>query len=375
MKKFLLSWCALVLMSAVSFADTYIVTGGNGTLFGSTWDPNSSCVLVEQSDGSLVYTKADVTLSAGDIEYKYLTKEAGWNGWQLPKDGNKKLNIPKAGRYDITFTLSADKSADNVNAVFKEEVTVVPAIQLHSNIKEANWSSLDFVWNADNTVASLTVSEVQGAKTYEFGLKFDGAWKANGAVITKENNTTNLSSGDGNMKLESAATGDYVFTYTLATQELAVTFPEGETPQPTLPAVALMGIDGDWNTGKEFTPAENKETTTVVVTLAAQTYEFKVKVDNSWLGNYGEMTRENCTGWVFEDTGLTNAKIVADMAGDYTFTWTYATKALSVTYPSITTIVDAIDAESQVAIKVVRNGQVLIIRDGVAYDMMGQVQE
>ena len=108
-----------------------------------------------------------------------------------------------------------------------------------------------------------------------------------------------------------------------------------------------------------------------------------VLVDNKWLTNTGEMTRDNCTGWLFENLdGMgNNAKIVADVAGDYVFVWSIADSKLSVTYPMAGE--EPVDPETAVddvtvgvkAVKVIRNGQMYIIRDGVIYNAMGQIAE
>lgn len=143
-----------------------------------------------------------------------------------------------------------------------------------------------------------------------------------------------------------------------------------------VPTIQVAGsffelVDGKWDI-RDLTPAEDKSIASIKVTMEAGTYEFKVIKDGSWLGNNGTMERSNCTGWNFYgDAG--NAKLKADVKGDYTFTWTYETNALSVTFPAATAT-DLIGADSDSkAVKIVRDGQLLIVRDGVTYNMMGSV--
>ncbi len=105
-----------------------------------------------------------------------------------------------------------------------EEVATV--IALHGDFKVSTWSTLDsFAYNEDKSVATFTVDALDAEKTYNFGMKFNGEWKANGAEITSTNNSTNLGEGSGNMKLITTVAGDYVFTYVVATQVLTVTYP------------------------------------------------------------------------------------------------------------------------------------------------------
>ena len=142
-----------------------------------------------------------------------------------------------------------------------------------------------------------------------------------------------------------------------------------------LPAVTLMGEMNNWG-GTAMTASDDKLTASATVTLDVKTYGFKIVVGSTWLTdpNFGTMNRANCTGWVFENKEGkdSNTKITADVAGDYTFTWTYANNSLSVTYPMDgPTSISSTEAEV-VTTKVIRDGQVLIIRDGVVYNMMGQ---
>ena len=226
MKKLFSFVCALVCALAIN-AETYIVTGSSSSLFGGgSWDLGKAPELTKQADNSYAYTVEGVGLTAGDIEYKMVTKEGGWNGWKLPENGNNKFNIAKAGTYNVTFTLSADLKSQNAVATLVSEGEVLPTIKLHGQFKDPNWSTLDaFTYNEAKTEATFVVTELAAEKTYEFGLYFDGSWKANGATITASANSTNLGKGSGNMKLTTTIAGDYTFTYVVATEDLTVTYP------------------------------------------------------------------------------------------------------------------------------------------------------
>ena len=64
----------------------------------------------------------------------------------------------------------------------------------------------------------------------------------------------------------------------------------------------------------------------------------------------------------------------ADVEGEYTFTWTYATSTLTIAYPDVEDAVDNVTVEAK-AVKVIRNGQMYILRDGVMYNALGQMAE
>ena len=151
---------------------------------------------------------------------------------------------------------------------------------------------------------------------------------------------------------------------------------ENPEPNPGTSTVMLAGEMNDWSTdATPFVAAEDGLTASVTVVLEAQTYQFKVVVDGDWLSNLGEMTRDNCTGWTFESLSgaETNARITADVAGEYTFVWSYADSKLSVVYPdNTTTDLDQVIGGAQPT-KVICNGQLMIIRDGMIYTIMGQL--
>ena len=181
----------------------------------------------------------------------------------------------------------------------------------------------------------------------------------------------------GEQKINVATSGqqDITITYNANTNtaNATVTLVKEEVVVPKIQVTGSFFelVDGKWDI-RDLTPAEDKSIASIKVTMEAGTYEFKVIKDGSWLGNNGTMERNNCTGWNFYgDAG--NAKLKADAKGDYTFTWTYETNALSVTFPAATAT-DLIGADSDSkAVKIVRDGQLLIVRDGVTYNMMGSV--
>ena len=113
----------------------------------------------------------------------------------------------------------------------------------------------------------------------------------------------------------------------------------GETipPTPENATISLAGSMNGWNTAlSTFVKADDGLTASVRVYMEAETYSFKVVVDNKWLGSQETITREHCTNWTLEQgdgSDNYNCHIVADQIGEYEFVWTYATNKLSVKYP------------------------------------------
>ena len=102
-----------------------------------------------------------------------------------------------------------------------------------------------------------------------------------------------------------------------------------------LPQVAVMGVN-NWDGTDKMTVADDYLSASITLSLeAAKDYELKLTVNGEWFGsNAITITKDNNSA-AFADNGdgSTNAKLTTDLAGDYVFTYTYATKTLVVTYP------------------------------------------
>ena len=206
---------------------TYTVAGAPATLFGTAWDPTNAANDMKPITGSkylYAWEKDSVALTAGDIEFKVCEDHAWTKAWPAQ---NYKLNIAEAGLYKVSIFFNpelADSIAVYATAEKKGDAKVLPNIVLHGNFS-GNWADTDpFVAAQDSLTASLTLALAEG--NYEFGFKFDGTWKANGANLTREANSTNLAEGNGNMYITADVPGNYVFTYTYETQGVVVTYPE-----------------------------------------------------------------------------------------------------------------------------------------------------
>ena len=203
--------------------NTYTVAGSNVTLFGTEYDPTNTAndmTLKEGTTFEIVYT--DIELAAGTVEFKVCVNHA-WT--QAYPASNYSLTIPEGGIYTVTITYDSSTNAVSATAVKTGDAVVLPSVVMHGTFASTEWADTDpFTAAADELTATLTIT--LEAKDVEFGVKIDGAWTANGATITRDANTTDLTSGSGNMHLTADVAGDYTFTYTYATKTLAVTFPE-----------------------------------------------------------------------------------------------------------------------------------------------------
>ena len=210
--------------------DTWTVAGEPTTAFGSSWTPSdASNDMVKQEDGSYKWERTGLELGAGTIKFK-VVKNHAWD--EAYPAQNYELAIAEAGIYTITITFEP-ANENNVSAVATKtgEAVVVPTVVMHGQFASNDWADTEaFAKSEDKKTATLKLT--LEAKTIEFGMKFDGSWKANGANITREAASTSLAEGSGNMHLVADVAGEYTFTYTYETQVLAVTYP-AEAPVVT----------------------------------------------------------------------------------------------------------------------------------------------
>ena len=118
-----------------------------------------------------------------------------------------------------------------------------------------------------------------------------------------------------------------------------------------LPVVALAGEMNKWTVTDEylFVPAADEKTASVTIKVAeARTDSFKIVVDGKWLSAFGgdDASYVVKRGWpraegVNREENVKNMVIIFDEIGDYTFTWTYASNLLEITYPDKTIPQDA----------------------------------
>lgn len=106
----------------------------------------------------------------------------------------------------------------------------------------------------------------------------------------------------------------------------------GDAPDPT---VAIKGGWDGWAVTTPFELSANKETATVTLVIEEEeTFEFGLEVNSAWTANGVAFTRVNPANEVVAGSGG-NLTLNVDQAGSYTFTWTFATNTLAVTYPTL----------------------------------------
>ena len=197
------------------------------------------------------------------------------------------------------------------------------------------------------------------AGTIEFKVCQDHAW------------TTCWPAQNYALNVSEAATYTLKITFTPASGNIGAELVKTGSAEID-PTVSAKGGWDNWAAEVVFVLADNKETATGALNLEPGNYEFKVILNGGdWRSNgysyHREFTgAENITG------NGDNMVLQADVAGEYTLTWTFATNALNITFPVPSSIDNANVAVK--AQKMIINGQLFIIRDGQMFNAQGQLQ-
>ena len=212
---------------------TYTIAGSSDAAFGTAWDPsNAENDMFLYSGTIYAWEKYNVTLSAGTIEFKVCEDHAWTTAYPAQ---NYALTIPADGIYTIMIMFDAASKTVEAFAEKTGEAVVIPTIAMHGNFAgPSDWKDTEkFTLAADELTATL-VMNLAVRDNYEFGMRIGGAgnWTSNGVQFTRENNSAEVVAGSGNLKLVADVAGEYTFTWTYATNTLAITFPAKEEPQP-----------------------------------------------------------------------------------------------------------------------------------------------
>ena len=352
---------------------TYTVAGNSAAAFGTGWAQTEAANdMVKQEDGTYKWEKTELVLPAGTIEFKVVVDHA----WDVayPND-NYQLAIVEAGEYTITITFDPETKAIAANAEKTAVVEVDPTVSAKGSWDE--WANeLAFVLSDDKATATLTVNNV-AAGTYEFKVILNGGdWRSNSHVFTREAASSEGITGNDNdnMQLVADVEGEYTFTWTFATNSLAIEFPEGgEIVDPTLAnGYYLIGQNG-WNVAALsadllFTANPNNEGEYVLTTTLAENDHIKVvKVQNDVIMAWYPDGEGN--EYIVDAAHAGKGKAIY-FQETYKEDWSAFGGYIWIDQNEATAISNtAADAE---AVKVLHNGMLLIRKGNKTYNIMGQ---
>lgn len=150
-----------------------------------------------------------------------------------------------------------------------------------------------------------------------------------------EDHKWDVSHPSSNATLNIPSAGIYTVTFTFDSNSNEVSANAEKTGDAVVvPSFTVKG-SWDWDTPISGEIAGNNESASCTKTFAsAATYEFGIELGGSWKSN-GSTQIFSRDANSAEITGYSgNMKLAVDAAGEYTFTWTYATNTLTVTFPA-----------------------------------------
>ena len=327
--------------------DDYYTVVGVADIFGEAWaTKNEANKMAKQGDGSYKLVKENVTLAAIGYDWKIAKNGDWWNdaatGVNPSGGGNNTLTITTPGRYNVTFTLSADLKSATAKTELLEAIIVIPDCYISGNATLTGgegWQGNEFtmVYNEETETWTYTLAGLQPEKEYELKVVCGGTWYSFANLATPV--PTGVTEGnDHAIAFQMEEAGDVVVTYN-KTKGITI---DGNFVK--FINVYLAGDMTNWGEGQlQFRKkAADDKVATVTVELTEGEHKFKIVEDGKWLGNNGTMTREYHENWIFrakQDDGTNDevdATIYADENGIYTFTWNSTDNKLTVTYPAPT---------------------------------------
>lgn len=200
---------------------------------------------------------------------------------------------------------------------------------------------------------------VVGGSTALFGETWKPAYAANDMTLVEENVYTItfenkiLPAGDieykiardhdwdvaypqtGNASFNISEAGKYDVTFTLdLTKNPQYSVEATKKGEAEVDDVAqLAGTFNSW-TPADMTLSGDKSKASIKVNLAKGSYDFKVVINDGWHGDGHAFTRNDSVLAGLE-ANSENMSITTDVKGEYTFTWTFATKTLVISYPKL----------------------------------------
>ncbi len=272
-------------------SDAVYTIAGQGALVGVDWDPSATTNdMTDMEDGTYQLVKENISLAAGDYEYKAVKNHA-WGVWECPSSGNNTLTISEAGTYTVTFTLTPATSTLEANAVKSGEPQPVDVTYyLVGYINGANvgcdedYESLPEQYKFVNGSLTATFTET----SYVFAKTGDNNhWFLPESYVAPAAQVTVTLAEGKSEKVGVNANVEVTFTLTEnADGTLTLSYKEATTPVETKYYItgnaALVGEEKAW----QADAIEMVDYTHTFPMLAAGEYQLKV-TDGTWEHAWG----------------------------------------------------------------------------------------
>lgn len=323
------------------------VAGSEAEIFGTTWDASASANQMIWDEGLSKYKKVYTV----DKAYKSVALKVVYGGVWYGEEGgesNVKFSLSGAGEFVVYFN-EATHHVTVAGSIVGEEQFDFGYVAVAGNGTSGNswlngedWkpaTTANRMSEVSTNVYEISFDDVDGTEC-QFQFAFDGGWTYQfGGTFSSFGTATTAVYGDGggNIVFTPAAGADITIRLDLSGFNFATKEGATFTVSQVAPVVTVAAQGGwdNWEASLNFTPALDGQTATATLAdLPAGNYDFKLIVDGNWLSNANAFHRFWTSASSITTDNTLNMQLQADADGDYVFTWTYATNAIEITFPS-----------------------------------------
>ena len=290
--------------------DAFYTVAGVPSLCGSNWDETDTDNDMVLSEGLYTWTKNDVILRKGNVEFKVVKNHDWNNGANAWPAENYALAIAQDGKYDVVITFNESTQEIHATATFKEAVALDHTAVLKGLADNENpWIGEDMEQAQDKLTASITkyfIPSKPEGDTLEFKMVIDDAWRSNGYLYHRGfvgaagivGDVTPTDENNGNMKVVVDVEGDYVFTWTFANDSLGIEFPYKAPDVYTVAGDAVL-FTSNWDPADDANDMPFDDVNGVFywgaddVVLLTGNIEFKVVKNHDWNNGANAWPAEN----------------------------------------------------------------------------------
>ena len=341
-----------------------VVAVGNGVgawLNGAAWDPNADANKMTQV-ADKVY---EIAFDNVPVDEGYMVKFVTNGSWAdnfggffeasgkesdaMYNSGNITFNLEKAGTVKLRLDLSKFDYATRTGAKFVVTLPGSEPAELTYFMKHP-WGGADWTWKpmAKNTEKKFAMLDGDG-EVAEYGWIVNGKWGNNGVSINaKEDDTNSKWIAEPHTFSTPQLGEDCRFFYFPEIQDFVIVIPER------------------WAKAEvSFDPAPGEYTGPLTVRVKCQNIPCEISNITYFLNdNNDELLYDDAKGIVLTES--TNLAAFVNFADGSTLT---AVGKYVITMP--TGVSDITTTATTKAQKVIENGQVLIIKDGKKYNLLG----
>jgi hypothetical protein len=291
----------------------------------------------------------------------------------ISNDHNIGFRLNAAGEVKVVYIAAEGENPEIFKLIGDFYVTPAPDPTVSVKGSMNDWAEeIPFVLSDDKTYASLTVENI-GADNYDFKFIINGEWRSNGytyhrdfpgaAGITENN--------DANMVFQADVDGEYTFYWYFANDSAAIVYPE--KPEPVMDdGYYIIGLNG-WNVA-ELTEGDQFWSTGIEtgefsldVTLAAGDQFKVVRVEDDEIKTWFPEGSENDYVVDANHAGATTVYFRPNYDGNED----WFARCIYV-LPTSTVDIDILDTNAP-AVKILRDGQILIIKGNKTFNIQGQL--